>query len=380
MPYWRLAGLYFSYFAVVGVMSPYWGLYLKELRFSAAQIAALTALPFLTKLFAPNLWSWYADRYGKRLMVMRVGSALAATVFIGVLFTQDYLALLLIMSLYAIFWNAVLPQFESLTLSYLGKRSHEYSKIRVWGSIGFIVLVLLLGWGFEQYSVLLLPSITLMILLAILLFCCSLPATRVDTAARNDIDFIGILLRPAVLIFFLVLFFLQFSHGAYYVFYSIYLEEYSHSRFLIGLLWTVGVLSEIAIFLQMHRLLRRFSLFALFSLSLLLTAFRWALIGRFPENVSVLFVAQLLHAFSFGCAHAVAIEFVKQHFGSAAQSQGQAFYSAVSFGAGASAGAYVSGMLWEVSPASSFYFASAAAVFAWLLCIVFLRRVLRISA
>lgn len=374
MPYWRLSGLYFTYFAVVGVMSPYWGLYLKELSFSAQQIAALTAIPFLTKLFAPNLWGWYADRYGKRLFVMRCGSLVAALVFIGVLFTRNYPALLVLMTGYAIFWNAVLPQFESLTLSYLGDRSNEYSKIRVWGSYGFVVLVLTLGWVFEVYSVMLLPFIVLSLLLIIFAFCCVLPSAKPSTSKSIDIDFIGLLFRPSVLIFFLVLFFLQFSHGVYYVFFSIYLEDFAHSRFVIGILWTVGVLSEIVIFLRMHYLLKRFSLFQLFSVSLLLTALRWALIGVFPESLLLLFFAQLLHAFSFGAAHAIAMEFVKTQFGAAAQSQGQAFYSAVSFGAGGSLGAYVSGFIWEFSPALSFYCASAAASVAWLLCIAFLRK------
>jgi len=67
IPYWRLSGYYFFYFAFVGAMSPYWGPYLKSLGFDAVEIGVLMSLLAVMRIFAPNIWGWMADRSGKRI-------------------------------------------------------------------------------------------------------------------------------------------------------------------------------------------------------------------------------------------------------------------------------------------------------------------------
>lgn len=373
MPYWRLSGVYFSYFAVVGALSPYWSLYLQELNFSAHQIGILAAVPMLTKLLAPNLWSWFADYTGRRLTVIRYGSFGACLFFTGLLFLYDYFSLILLLALYGIFWNAVLPQFEAITLTYLQDKAKQYSKIRVWGSIGFIVTVLCLGVFFEYFSIMWLPHFILLFLVGIFAFACLLPREKRQEGPSRMADFLRIVVRKHVLIFYIVLFFLQFSHGVYYVFYSIYLESYGYSKSLIGVLWTVGVISEIYIFIKMPDIFSRFSRFQLLSYSLFLTALRWCLMAGFASSVPIIIFAQLLHAFSFGVMHAIAIDFIKSTFGESSHGQAQALYAAVTFGGGASLGAFISGLIWQFSPQLTFLLAAAAAFFSWLLAIVFLK-------
>lgn len=373
MPYWRLSGVYFSYFAVVGAFSPYWSLYLQALNFSAQQIGVLSAVPLLTKLLAPNLWSWFADATGQRLTVIRYGSFGACLFFVGLLFLYDYSSLIVLLALYSIFWNAVLPQFEAITLTYLRDKAHEYSKIRVWGSIGFIVTVLLLGVFFEYFSIQWLPHFILLFLIGIFIFACLLPPEDRQLEPSRMADFLKIMMGKYVLIFYFVLFLLQFSHGVYYVFYSIYLESYGYSKTLIGVLWTIGVVSEIYIFIKMPEIFSRFSRFQLLSWSLFLTALRWCLMALFASSAPIIVFAQLLHAFSFGVMHAVAIDFIKTTFGESSHGQAQAFYAAVTFGGGASLGAFVSGLLWQSSPQLTFLVAAGAAFFSWLLAIVFLK-------
>jgi PPP family 3-phenylpropionic acid transporter len=137
------------------------------------------------------------------------------------------------------------------------------------------------------------------------------------------------------------------SHGPYYTFYSIYLEANGYSAHLIGILWAVGVMAEIVIFLMMHRLLPRYGPRNLLIVTLLLTSLRWLLIGFYVNNLGVLFVAQLLHAFSFGVFHAVGIALVHQYFTGSHQGRGQALYSSVSFGAGVAVGSIISGLVWD---------------------------------
>ncbi len=374
MPYWRLSSVYFFYFSVVGALSPYWGIYLQSLGFQPQQIGIIFAVPMITKLIAPNAWSWFSDRSGQRMLVMRLGSLGACVFFVGIFIRNDYAGLILFTALYSVFWNAVLPQFEAVTLTFLGDRAENYSKVRLWGSVGFIFTVVGLGWVFERLAITWLPVFVLMFLVGIFVFSCVLPSLASQLHKSKRGDFVKTLLSNRVYLFFLVLLFIQLSHGVYYVFYSIYLDAHGYTKFSIGLLWAVGVISEIVIFLYIPQLFKRFSLFRLLSFSFLMTAFRWFVIGAFPENIPLITLAQLVHALSFGVVHAVAIQFIKSTFTEVSQGQAQAFYSAASFGGGAALGAYLSGMLWDISPQLTFNLAAFSAFCAWFLCVIFLRK------
>ena len=98
-----------------------------------------------TKIIAPNLWGWIGDYTGKNLRIIRVASFFAALLFAGFIFTQHYLGFATITIAFSFFWNAVLPQFEAVTLFHLKNEPHRYSLIRLWGSIGFIGAVLGIG-------------------------------------------------------------------------------------------------------------------------------------------------------------------------------------------------------------------------------------------
>jgi PPP family 3-phenylpropionic acid transporter len=296
--------------------------------------------------------------------VIRLGSFMALFCFTAVFVRQDFAFLALVIASYSFFWNGVLPQFEVVTLAHLGRHFRYYSLVRLWGSIGFIAAVWVLGWGFDRFSLSALPWIITCLLLGMGL--CSL-LLREQPARRHVVhvgNFWGLLRRPVVVAFFLAMFLLQFSHGAFYTFYSIYLEGEGMGRLTIGSLWSLGVLAEVLLFLVMHRILERWSLRPLLLVSLMLSALRWWLIARYGGNLPVLAGAQLLHAASFGCSHAVAIEFVRRYFGAGQQGRGQAFYSGFCFGGGGALGALVSGILWNTAAAATFELAAVACLLA----------------
>jgi len=152
VPYWRLSGFYFFYFACLGVLVPYWSLYLQWEGFSASQIGELTAILLASRIVAPNVWGWIADHKGHRMRIVRSASFAATLVFAGIFIDQSYLWVAGTLLLFSFFWNASLPQFEVTTLQHLGEHSHHYSKVRVWGSVGFIVIVMSLGWLLEVFD------------------------------------------------------------------------------------------------------------------------------------------------------------------------------------------------------------------------------------
>ena len=144
-PYWRLSAYYFVYFAALGAFLPYWTLYLEYRGFTALEIGQLMAILAGTKIVAPYIWGWVADHSGQRLRLIQFGALFAALCFIGVYYANSLALMSLMMLLFSFFWNAGLPQFEATTLHFLGKDTHRYSHIRLWGSIGFIITVLCFG-------------------------------------------------------------------------------------------------------------------------------------------------------------------------------------------------------------------------------------------
>lgn len=369
--YARLSAFYLIYFAILGVLLPYWGPYLLTLGFSPARIGELNAIPQATKLIAPTLWGWLADRTGRRMSVIRWACLLAALTFVGVYAVgASYFGLALVMLLFSFFWNAALPQFEAVTLAHLGEQAHRYSRIRLWGSVGFIAAAVGLGYATRAWGIGIVP-VVLMGLFATL-WVNSLLAPASSSLATHDPSppFAQIFRRPEVIAFFMACFFNQAAHGAYYGFFSLYLEDLGYARELVGLLWGLGVTVEVALFLILPRLLPRFGPRRLMLAALALAALRWLLIGHFAAHLPVLLFAQSLHAFSFGVFHAVSIHLIHQFFPGSSQGRGQALYSSLGFGVGNSLGSLTAGYLWMgFGPTAMFDLAAAlgalASLAAW---------------
>lgn len=364
LPYWRLSGFYFFYFALLGTWLPYWGLYLKELGYSALDIGYLSAVVMATKIVAPSIWGLLADRSGRRTAIIRLGSLLAMLVFAGIVLRKDFWWLAAVVAGYSFFWNAVLAQFEVVTLSHLGEHHAFYSRIRVWGSIGFIVAVAAVGWAMDRFSLHYLPGI-LIALLALIWLSSLLVAEKQGGAHLHHTSggVLEILRQPAVIAFFASCFLLQVAHGPYYTFFSIHLEGFAYSKTAIGSLWSLGVLAEVILFIFMHRLMAGVSIRSIMLLSLLLAAIRWLMIGYLADSLFWLLIAQCLHAASFGTYHAIAVEIVRRAF-VGHHGQGMALYSGLSFGAGGAVGAALSGWLWDFNAGLTFAVASLACVLA----------------
>ena len=363
MPYWRLSSFYFFFFASVGAFVPYWSVYLKELEFSAVEIGQLMAILMGTKIIAPNVWGWIADHTGKRLPIVRVGAVLACLSFILVFFIDTFWGMAFTLMVFGFFWNATLPQYEATTLNHLGDQSHLYTRVRVWGSIGFIVAVAALGVALDRYGVSLLPYAILLLILGILWSCLVTPSEKDNQEGDKSSGFVAMLKRPEVVVLFVVCFLMQASHGPYYTFFSIYLEQAEYSRVVIGQMWALGVAAEVVFFLVAHRLFKLMSLAGFLILSLLLASLRWVLIAYFIDNVAVLLLAQCLHAASFGIYHAVAIQYIHRFFVGRTQGRGQALYSSVSFGLGGALGSLCSGYMWESAGPQATYLMAAVVSF-----------------
>lgn len=367
-----LSGFYFFWFATLGAVLPYWGLYLRDLGFSEFQIGMLFAVMMGAKMIAPVIWGWLADRFGIRLLIIRGAAGMSLLAFVGMAQAQQFMPMLGATIVYAFFWNAALPQFEAVTLNHLADREHDYGRIRLWGSVGFIFSVLslgpllalggqqmLIGWLYAALGGIFLVSLAV-----------DGRSEREVAAPAVTAGLLVVLRQPAVFGLLIVCFLAQLSHGPYYTFFSIYLTDAGYESKWIGALWAVGVVAEIGVFIALPQLMARFSARKLMTLALLVTMLRWWLLAGFVDSLAMLLLIQLMHLATFGIYHAVAVTLIHRLFQGRLQGRGQALYSAVSFGAGGALGSLLSGWLWEVWPPAMVYAASGcvaliAGLIAW---------------
>lgn len=361
--YWRLSNLYFWFFALLGALLPYWSLYLEDRGFSYLQIATLMATIQLTKIVAPNLWGWLGDRTGQRVRLVRIGSVTGALLFTGVFLEPGFYGLMLVMLAFTFFWNAVLPLYEVITLQGLGRDRARYGRVRLWGSVGFIASVALIGLVLEYVDLRWLPLLLMPLFVGIVVAAFCVPSSQGQIRPRDGKGNLkAIVLQSTVVAFFAMNILLQVSHGAYYTFFSIHLEALGYDKFSVGLFWSLGVAAEIVLFIVMHRVFDRYPVRTIALAALALTLLRWILIAEYSTSVPILIFAQCCHAASYGALHAVSVNYIHSYFGFQHHGQGQALYSGLTFGAGGAAGAWLSGLLVEWQGTTAAFWGSAGAI------------------
>ncbi len=368
LPYWRLSGFYFFYFALLGAIAPFMALYLDHLGFSAARIGELIAIPMLMRCLAPNLWAWLADKTQQRLTIVRVGAICTLLSFTLIFIGKSFAWLALIMVLHAFFWHAILAQFEVITLAHLGTDSERYSQLRLWGSVGFMLVVIGFGYLFDSVGLAYYPWAIMAVMAGIVLSSFWVPKQPLTTEHSVTPDQPTQVAEPTallpVVVFLICVTLMQFSHGPYYTFLTLYLTELDYSRTVIGWLWALGVLAEIGLFVIMPSLLRRVALKYILVASLVLAALRWWLLGFYADSLLTLLCIQILHAATFGSFHVAAIHFVQRFFAAGKQGQGQGLYVSFS-GVGGALGALYAGYAWQTLGAqATFMLASLAAALA----------------
>ena len=361
LPYWRLSGFYFVYFAFVGAFAPYWSLYLKSLEFTAFQIGVLMSLLQVARIFAPNLWGWLADHSGKGVKLVQIAAGLSLLCYAGVFTGSAFAWLFVVMASMSFFWSASLPLMEAITLGHLGEGASGYGRIRLWGSIGFIVSVVGLGYLLDSAPIRALLWVVLGLKIGVLLFTRWIPEPRIAAHHDSPSRVREILRRPEVLAFLTSTFLMAAAHGVYYTFYSIYLVDHGYSKGAVGWLWSAGVLCEIGVFLWMPRLVEYFGLRRILLVSFLLASLRFLMIGFGVEWMILVVIAQILHAASFGSYHAACVAVVHRFFKGRNNARGQALYTSISYGLGGTLGGLWSGLLWEPAGASFTFAVSALA-------------------
>lgn len=359
--YWVLSGLYAIHFGVLGIWIPYWPLYLTGVGLSITDVGVLTAMAQGIKILGPPFWGGLADR-GSHKQVFILASFLTGATFCLYFAGDGFVYLLLVTMVYSL--CGPLALVDTITMDTIHQQGGDYGRIRLWGSLAFILFALLLGPVTEQWGLAsALVAIALLLWLGVAL---ALLAPAREVPHPHDENGQGWFRQGTVRRFLLASFFLQFSHGGYYGFMSIHLAENGYSKTVIGLLWSLGVIAEVGVMVWSAGLLARFSLSRMLNFSIAMAALRWGLyaVTIWPP---LLLLGQTLHAFTFGSYHVAAIQRVHQTAPANSRATAQAWYGAISFGLGGSLGLISSGYLYHHHGAAAmFAVMTLAATLGWL--------------
>ena len=331
------AALSASYFAHIGFFNPYLPLWLKDLGFGLFAISVLTSVQSATRLFAPYAWGTLSDRTGERVKLLRYGATAALIFSLALWFPLGPVALFAVLLLMFTHTSAMMPMSEA-ALAHLVSQggafdAKRYGRVRLWGSLGFLVTVVVAGWWFERFGLGHFPAWTLATLIAVVVSVWRLPDHK--EAVHHDDDHPAVwplLQQPAVRWFFAAVFFHVLSHIFIYVFFSLYLDSLGYSKTQIGLLWAASVLIEIGWFFTQGRWLHRLSLTGWLVLASALMALRMGVTAGLPTVWPLLLAAQALHAITFAAHHTVCIALLSHHFPGRLRGRGQALYTVIGYG------------------------------------------------
>ena len=341
--HFKLSRFYFIYYFFVGAFVPYWGLYLKSEQFSPADIGILMSLFQISRIFAPNFWGWLADYTGKRAQWIKLTAFLGLCGFTAVFWAHGFYWLFFVMAALSLFTSSTLPLAESLTLAHLATTNGHYSRIRMWGSLGFIVAAVVLGFWIDFSGIRSLLWFLLFVQMTLFVLSFGLPEASVAAHEHDEYSIWQLMRQPNVMALLLGCALMVTAHGVLYNFYSIYLSDHGYSKTVIGLLWAVGVVCEIAVFMAMPKIMARFSLKVILLVSLALAVLRFSLIGWAIDSRPIMLLAQTLHAATFGSFHAASVEVIARFFNGRHQAKGQAIYNSVAYGIGGALGGVAGG-------------------------------------
>ncbi len=368
----RFSALTFCYFGAIGLFNPYAPLWFQSLGFSTLVIGAIVSLQSWSRVVTPYAWSWAGDHSGRRTELIRLSAAGSLLAALGLLGVQAAVPVAVVTTLLFVANSGVVPLYEALLAKLLhtpdGIDPKRYGRVRVWGSIGFILSVTSFGALLERVGIQIFPAFVAAMNGLLLLAALRLPATH--ESAQHDEPappVLPMLRQPAVAWFFGSVFFTVLAHTSLYAFFSLYLVSLGYGKAAVGALWAVSVAVEIGVFWGQGRWFGWASPHRWLQIVAAVTALRFSATAAFGGWVPVLVLAQMSHAITFAAHHAACIAVIHKLFPDRLRGRGQALYTTLGYGLPGVLGGVGGG--WLISHlgfASVFWAATASSVLAWL--------------
>ncbi|MDY0361250.1 MAG: MFS transporter [Desulforegulaceae bacterium] len=336
---------YFIYFSILGVFLPYFNLYCHKIGFSGFEIGAISSLKTFSTIIFPLLWGFFADKFSIRKKIFIIVN-LMSSIFWGLfIFTTDYYFMMVVMFFYSLFHAPIVSFLETFTVEILGKDKNNYGKIRLWGSIGFVISVFSTGYISDKIGIF---SVVYMIFSGSLIhffLSFKIPETEKEKKQINSFDF-SFILKPQTVLFLLASVLMLGSHAPYYAFFSIYLSDLGLQNTFIGISWAIAVFAEITMMHQSGFIFKKISPGKVLVFSMFAASLRWFVLFYFQSSLIIL-LSQILHCFSYATFHMASILYIDELTPEGRKTTGQALNNALTYGLGLMAGNLLSGYFYD---------------------------------
>lgn len=359
----RLAALFGAIFLFVGLFVPFFPVWLRWRGLTNEQIALALAAPLFVRLAVTPAITLAADRNGDRRVFL---IALASMTLVGAVclyWSRDFATIAILATLIAVCWATLMPLSEAVVLSGLKERGLSYGRLRLWGSIAFILASVgggrVLDVAGPGSLVWMLAGAAILLLAATLVLSRppQSPSPGREAAPRSRAhmrDVVALLRSPAFLTFIIAASAVQSAHAVYYTFGTLHWRKLGLDGDMIGALWAVGVVAEIAVFMFSATLLGRFGAVGLIVLGGVAAVMRWAVMVTDPQ-LWMLLAIQLLHGLTFGAAHLGAVHALNRGLPDHLQATGQGLYATFSAGIVMGAATYLSGPIYDNFGARAYF-------------------------
>jgi len=331
----------------MGLVLPFFPVYLASLQMEAFTIGLIIALISASRIFAPPLFGyWLEQRQYSPALILCSSSMIAALALVPLNSAATWLPVFaLLVLLFSLLWSGILAPADSFTIRMAEANHTQYSRIRLWGSVGFIVSSLLVGAYLNGERMLLLPWIMAVLMVALAIT--TIAFHHVPAPAQHHTAHTNLPHSRETQRLMLAGLLMQCSHGAYYAFFSLYLIDLGYQTSWISFLWVASVAAEIILMAWAGSWLQRCSLALCLQLCFVLAALRWLGIA-YSEAWWWLLLWQLLHAATFAAFHISSVTAMNRMVAPSRQASAQGWLGAMTFGLGGMLGIMLAGWLVQV--------------------------------
>lgn len=334
----RVGGFFGALFLVYGATLPYLPVLLDARGLTAAEIGLVSSVPLIVRLVLTPVIAVAADRHGAHRGVIVALAALGLAAISGVAVARGFWPLLLTVAIFQVAVQSTMPLIETIAMAGVGRGGHDYGRMRLVGSVTFIVATFAGAAAIERYGVAVVAPLLIAATVATLAAACLLPVTLAGEATnrRGKVDFgsfVALVRSPEVLLFLVAAGSVQSAHAVFYAFGVLHWRAGGIPSAWIGALWSIGVIAEIALFWASTRVMRHFGAVDLIVIGAIAAVVRWVAMAFDPPLI-LLVPLQMLHGLTYGASHLGAMHFIKAHVPSHQAGTAQALYSTATAGVG----------------------------------------------
>lgn len=348
----------------------FFNIHFSNLGYTSTQIGTINSIARGVALFILPIWGMASDNFkaNKRVLQLAIFGTMAFSLMF--LTTANFIIIIILMVFLSSFMNPIRPLYDSLLFSNLGEEGqNRYGRYRLWGSIGYTIIVPILGYFLEGTNVSNTFYVMAGLLFLTLMISFKLPKNKIQENNNNEADSggrfanIGQLFQNKLFIAFLIyIFFMQITMNGNLTYFPLYVLEYGGKEGLFGLTKMVGSISEILILLFSNKILDKFNIKHIFGVSSSAFVIRWILLGLFPMR-SVFLGSQILHSLSFGLFYVTCVNFINKVTKDEVKSTAQNVFTSVYIGLGSIVGNMIGGVIFDKLGGDIMYLTWAAVAF-----------------